>query len=348
MRKIYFLAFLLLLAFTTRAQITLTSADVGTVGSKYFMNVDTNGGAGIVVGSGGTNMAWDFTSLTPGLSDTIEFLDPASTPYGGDFPSSNLCIFQADLNGYAYLNSTSSELEIIGFAGDPANLGQTFVLPQLDPLKVATFPFTYQDSFQDTSIVEGTFEFNAFPPADSARLRSTAYRTLTADAWGTLEFPGATYNVLRVKEVATTNDQIFVHVPFIGWNQFSDTTYTDSTFTYWANSLGYLLCEIAYEGGSISRVTYQNPNQVSVSSGQLHEHVVYPIPAENTLHIKQRDPRPLLIEIHTLQGQLVKTKRQDGRNLEIDIADLPEGNYVVRLLDKEGKPRHSQIFSVDR
>lgn len=348
MRKLYFFALCMAFAFAANAQITLTSADVGAVGTKFFMKIDTSGGSGLVVGSGGTNQAWDFTMVSPGASDTVEFLDPATTPYGADFPNSNLCIFQSDANGYAYLVSDNSGLEIVGFAGDPANLGSTFVLPQEDPLRLANFPFTYGDSFQDTSIVDGSYEFTAFPPADSARLRSTAHRNLTADAWGELEFPGATYSTLRVKEVTTTWDSIWAHIPFLGWNLISDTVYTDSTFTWWANGEGYLICEIDYAGGDISRVVYQNPNQVNIWSGPVYEHIVYPIPANNTLHIQQHTPKPLNIEVYALTGQLLLQKKQDGRDLDVDISELQEGNYIVRLLDKDGAPLHSQPFVVRR
>ena len=335
-------------AFLGNAQITLTSADVGAIGSKYFMNIDTNNGAGLVIGPGGTNQAWDFSSVTPGLSDTIEFLDPANTPYAGDFPNANLAIFQSDLNGYAFLTSDNSSLEIIGVAGDPANLGQTFVLPQEDPLRVANFPFSYGDSFQDTSIIDASIEFTAFPPADSARLRTVAHRTLVADGWGDLEFPGATYNTLRVKEISTTWDSVWVHVPFFGWNLLQDTSYTDSTFTWWANGEGYLICEIVYEGGAIDRVTYQNPNQVSVANDPLYSHIVYPNPAQNTLHIQQRSPKPVVMEVYSLTGQLLLQKRQDGRDLEIDTSSLLEGHYILRLSDKHGLPLHSQAISIMR
>lgn len=348
MIRFYIATLLLLLSAPTQGQVTLTSADVGAIGTKFFMQIDTNGGAGLDLLTAGTNRSWDFTSLLPGLTDTIEFLDPATTGYGADFPTANLSIYQADLNGYAFLNSNSNSLEIIGFAGDPANLGATFILPQTDPLQVATFPFTYQDNFSDLSIVDGSFGFTAFPPADSGRIKSHADRALQADAWGELALPGAVYNVLRVKEITTTSDSIWIHIPFLGWNLFSDTTYTDSTFSWWGNGLGYILCEIAYSGGDISRITYQNPNQVSAAPIQTGIHSIFPNPAGERLHIRQDAPKPIQAQIYNLQGQLLRSKRQDGREVEVELEGLPEGAYMLRIMDKAGTPLHSEPFLIRR
>ncbi len=330
-----------LTAFQLSAQITLTDADIGAVGSSYIMGIDNSLDSTFTLGGDGPNQSWDFSSLGVDGVDTIGFLDPANTPYGADFPTSNLSISQPDLGGYGYLEYDAQSLSIIGLAGDPANVGQTFIIPLEDPQVIAQFPFTYGSTLVDTSIFDISAPFTAVPFTDSVRYRSTAVRTLDADSYGDLILPDGNHNTLRVRTITNTLDSIWIHVPFLGWSLFQDSTYTDSTFTWWENGSGYILCEASFDGPDLSSITYQGPVIVGKPVPTQVQFQAFPNPANDNLVVRREKPVPANFELYDQMGRLILTV--ESRELEtiLPVNDLPEGAYILRVQDQKSQASHS-------
>lgn len=329
-----------LAAFQVSAQITLTDADIGAVGSSYIMGVDNSLDSTFNLGGDGPNQSWDFSSLGVDGVDTVGFLDPANTPYPNDFPTSNLSIYQQDLDGYAYLEYDAQSLSIIGLAGDPAGVGQTFIIPLDDPQTIAQFPFTYGSNVVDTSIFDIKAAF-AIQFADSVRYQSTSIRTLEADSYGDLILPDGTHNTLRVKTISQTWDSIWIHIPFLGWGPFQDSTYTDSTFTWWENSNGYILCEASYTGPELTSVTYQNPVIVGKPAPANVQFQAYPNPANDQLVIRREKAVPANIELYDPLGRLIRSVESRELETMLPVEDLPEGAYILRVRDRKSNVSHS-------
>jgi hypothetical protein len=340
MRKFTFLVALMMGMAPVFGQITLTQADIGAIGSEYYMGIDTNLGTSFSLGSAGPNVTWDYTMLDGDIPDTVRFLDPASTPYGADFPSATMSIFQVSLDGYAYLESTSSALSILGLAGDPAGLGQTFVITQSDPEQVISFPFTYGDVLEDTSAFSITIPFTQIQGVDSIRLTSNVERNLEADAWGTLQLYGGNYNSLRIKEVRNTNNLIEAH-SFLGWLPFQDTTTIDSSYSWWDNTKGYLLCQVSMSDGMPSTADFQDPNIVGAASPTNPMGLqLYPNPVRNELHISMHKPEPVSLQLMDIHGKVVFEKNLSGAHHQVDLPDLSAGMYLYRVLNKRQTPVH--------
>lgn len=336
-KGLLFIAAFLLLQGTIFAQITLTQNDVGAIGSVYYMGVDEVIDPGTTVGNAGANQSWNFAGLNVDSRDTIRFVDPASTPYAASFPAANLCIQQSSLgDGLAYLTSSTSSLEIIGLAGDPADLGQTFVIPQSPSLTVANFPFTYGDNFLDTTEIDITIDGSGLPIpfVDSVRYQSLSFRDLDADAWGNLTLWSGSYNTLRVKEISTTFDSIWVKA-FGIWTLSQDSSYTDSSFTWWANNAGYLLCQADFLGPDLNEIQYQNPNPVAVAPTVAPMNRIYPNPANDKVIVEQNGQDYQYLEIMDLQGRTFRSHLLDGVRDEVNISDLPTGLYLYRLSGTE-------------
>lgn len=175
---------------------TLTSANsTPVVGEQIFnrfaqaANVDDK--------SGGANQTWDYSNLidSNGIIGA-QVVTPASTPYQGSFPTSNLAIKTLDDSAYLYFNSQTTELRELGAATNSATLIYT------KPKIYLPYPFSYNSFFTD-SVVEQSPQYNAV-------LRGKD--SLTGDGYGTLKLPGITYsNVLRVKyieNVTSTQDTL--------------------------------------------------------------------------------------------------------------------------------------------
>ncbi len=348
MRRILLLTLIVFAIQALPAQITLTSADIGAPGTEYYMGTDTNV-ASVNIGPAGANQSWDFTMLGAAVADTIRFLDPTNTPYAADYPTSNLAIFQADLGGYAYLESDANSLELIGIAGDPLGLGETFVIEQVDPFRIAQFPLTYGDNFSDTSIIDARIEVTGIiPVGDSARYKTTAFRELEVDGWGNLELFAGSYNSLRVKEVTTTFDSIWVKLPFIGWSLFQDSSYVDSTFTWWNKTKGYLLCEASYSGGVLGNITYQDPNIVGATEPEDRAFAIYPNPGQDYVRIERKKAGPVQATLVDVNGKALFEEKLLNRVHELSLLELPNGLYFLRFTDTDGQLLDVERLSIQR
>ena len=69
-----------------------------------------------------------------------------------------------------------------------------------------------------------------------------------------------------------------------------------------------------------------------MSETQDSELFIYPNPAKEKVTIEGIEATE--VEVYTALGRLVKTMR--GTN-EITVAELPQGVYLVRIADAEGK-----------
>lgn len=101
------------------------------------------------------------------------------------------------------------------------------------------------------------------------------------------------------------------------------TVYTK--FSEWAN-LPYT-CDLITE---ISHPDISN-NQSQV---YLDNVIVFPNPATNNITIQC--PRPAIIEITDIQGQLLKTLVSGDNNINIDISSFPGGLYFVEVKTEKG------------
>jgi hypothetical protein len=93
------------------AQITITQADVASLGYVIFRGTDTTF-TETPIGPGGTGMSWDFSGIVDDTGDTLAISDPVVLPNYSDFPSSNIAIINGGGTAYGILNSSS--LSIIG------------------------------------------------------------------------------------------------------------------------------------------------------------------------------------------------------------------------------------------
>ena len=137
-------------------------------------------------GTGGANITWDFSALTPTVAGTAKIVDPATTPYAAMFPTANYAI-QLTPNGapdsmYEYYHVTGTKWDIVGSSYSAASPGGDYTP---NPKTMIPFPFTFTQSVTDTFQKVGS---------------SASSVTITYDGYGTLVTPyRINSNVIRVK-----------------------------------------------------------------------------------------------------------------------------------------------------
>jgi Secretion system C-terminal sorting domain len=342
MRKTLLLAFFALLVTMIQAQPILNQSAVGAIGSTFYLGVQDTFPNGFSIGSAGANQSWDMGNLLVNGFDTISFVSPSTSPYAASFPTANMAINQASLDGTAFLQVSGGGLDLLGLAADLLGTGSPIVVQQTPPSRIAQFPFTYQNTFTNTTIIDETVDASSFGIAfvDSARIKKIQERNLEADGYGMLVLPaGSNANVLRVKEINLQTDSIFIHT-FLGWSLFQDSVYTDSTFTWWNTTKGYYLAQATYIGGTISAIRYQDPVIVGAPEPTGIAFQVYPNPASDRLFI-DTDGKTYDLRISDLQGRVIAQQKLHGTHAEVAVGELQRGFYLYAIIDKNGFAKQS-------
>src|ERR1700741_4920579 len=150
-----------------------------------FTAVVSGAGNTVAPGTGGANITWDLSGLSPSELGAIEFVTPSTTPYFSTFPSSNLCIkitpTGSSVSIYQYDKVTATRWDQIANSYAGPGTGKDYTA---NPESFLKFPFQYNESFIDT------FQ------STSGGVSSV---TITYDGYGTLKTPFGTYNnVVRV------------------------------------------------------------------------------------------------------------------------------------------------------
>lgn len=347
MRKYLLLTLLCGITLSLSAQITITDSDVGPIGEVYVMAYDTL--PSVDEGSAGTSQTWDYSGITMHVMDTIGIEDPASTPYAANFPGSNLCVHSLTNESFIYSVLSADSMYAEGIAFDPFQTGTPFIIP-MDPVRLtARFPLNYGDSWMTNTAFDFKTEFSLFPGVDSIRSKSISDITANVDAWGSLTTPMGSYDVIRVREIEHTIDSTWGY-SFGMWTLFDNGETTDSTFTFWANSVGYLLAEVAYDDmGNLSSVQVMSDQVVAVDEAVSASSIkAWPNPADNVLNLEISDVAAAEVVVLDLQGRELFRAPVNAGQVALDLEGLAPAMYLFRILDDKAAPLHSGRFQVAR
>lgn len=232
------------------AQITINNSHFLQIGSKVYQVTDTLP-ANSNIGPAGANQTWTFTNLNLHTFDSIEAVNPASTPAGSQFPTSNLALVQQG-GAYVYFNNSSTELNILGATVPAFNI----TLPYTNPEKVMVYPSTYQTVYSDTSVATVTFPGALLQlPFDSIRVKQLKFRNGMVDAYGSLTTDEGTFNnTLRFNDTIVQLDSVWGKSNlFPVWNELitqQTTIYETSWLTNDAN-YGYPLLQVVDDGAGV-------------------------------------------------------------------------------------------------
>lgn len=162
------------------AQPVLEYANLVPIGTTTAIHMVTAPGASDP-GPDGANVTWDFSSATLQLNaGTVSWVDPATTPQGSSYPTSNLAQVVAAPIGtiYNYFDLQPAHLDQLanGVGGSDASV-------YADPKTIIQFPLHYQDSYTDNFTDNG---------APASYIRSYT-------GYGTVILPTGTYtNVVKM------------------------------------------------------------------------------------------------------------------------------------------------------
>jgi PKD repeat protein len=233
MKRIFTLGLILFITISSFAQISLSSADMPVAPWTQRIAKETLPLPAINFGSKGANQVYDFSNLTPSLTDTIMYKVLTSAQQSA-FPGADDAV-TSDNVSYLYTKTTSTVFDVRGIEGQFVSGGAVIQAPFSTPSDIFHFPTTYGTNFSGTSALSKTV-----PGCDvgqcsvnQVRLTTNATYTDTADGWGKVITPVGAYKCLRKKRKETTTTLTeYKLFAFSSWTTLSNTTTTTVRYTY--------------------------------------------------------------------------------------------------------------------
>lgn len=71
---------------------------------------------------------------------------------------------------------------------------------------------------------------------------------------------------------------------------------------------------------------------------------IYPNPVKNTIHIKTKEPNTYFVEIISLAGQTIKKDIYESKTGSINLSDLGEGFYILKLVNANNNKTYHKSF----
>lgn len=313
---------LLLLSNKSNAQITVTSTNFATVGDQVIMSNDTTTTMSVM--ASGTSLSFDFTALNAHSDDTIDFVNPSSTPYAADFPTSNMALDYND-GSYIFTNSTASIIEVTGaiLLGVP--------IKATNPQTMISFPSNYGDYNVDTYELKGQVAGSTVGlPYDSVRITVSGTKYSHVDAWGLLNTPNASFSVLRINDTVYEN-QFAEGKAFGVWSPLlnqDDTTYSHTYASDYANSKFMV---VSYDYNPATGQTDGTIEWVKLGIAGIEENnlnfAIYPNPTNDLLNVSTLEK----IESITITDLTGKVVLSNNLKNNINVSSLTNGNYFISV-----------------
>ena len=331
------------------AQITVTDADLISIGDVIYQAYDTVPASSISVGNTGPSQIWDFSTLQVQKYDTTEFIDPAGTPFVTYHPTANLCI--EDDGEYIYINKNMQGLSFVGF--DNIQYPQLVLpLPLTYGLNIIVGPIVIMDSvfanpgFISHSLAPAISLNPLYNQVDSINIFIESSTEFNVDAYGDVIIPMGTFDALRLKTDDVTAQDILLYCSSTitgngSWHLMPDSDIeTTSSYSWWTNDplVKFPLVQMDIDSlGAIAEVNFMHsPATSSVSDLSTINFKIYPIPSSNKLTIDAQNDELTSLELVDLTGKVI-LKKEFTQSTSLDVLDIAKGMYFLDLKTAEGK-----------
>jgi hypothetical protein len=326
---------------TALAQITITSGDVNNmfaVGNSATIHQDDLITTVDIGSPGGGNM-WDFTMLQSSFSVDLESVDPASTPYIGDFLGADICTYsfgfsqgtQADIWSYSTLNGTFDNMG----SGISVSPDTVFKLINNLPEIQAEFPMTFNTNWMQTYTQSMTIEINGIP---LFTIQSTIDKNVSVDAYGSMTLPGgANFDALRLREERTVTLPPLPGITSVSYTFLAKNGAQVSVSAADANppNSGTINVDgVSYNGS----MTTTSVEQISGLPNDYYLSQNYPNPFNPSTNIEYSIPSESFVELKVYDvlgneiASLVNEQQQAGvYRADFTADNLPSGMYFARI-----------------
>ena len=316
------------------AQPSITSASMPKAGDTLRYSTASPTSLPSNYQTGGANMSWDFSSMTPLTQTLNNYYGASKTPYGfyffgqiGQKTADTIGAGPITLtNVYSfYTNSTKVfKAEGIGYQYSGFPLASMYK----DDDEIYQFPLNYGDV--DTS----TFNFKFSIPGDLFALVQSGKRVNNADGWGTIKTPFGEYkDVLRLKSFVDQIDTVT--------SQFGKFPIPRKTMIYRWLSTTERIPVMEIQGTIVAQTGKFTPTQVryrdgfigklSATSVEVLALKLYPNPGNGVVVISGLKPGDTWLMRDVLGKQIAVNRVGDAG---FDSDNLLAGIYYIMVGDR--------------
>ncbi|HMR87087.1 MAG TPA: T9SS type A sorting domain-containing protein [Saprospiraceae bacterium] len=368
--------FLVLLSVTmASSQITVTNTTFPAIGDTLKYRTTGNPSSPVNVGSTNGPQTWNFNFLNSGGFEFTEiYLNPILGQFEA-FPISNLMILTED-GQEQYLRTSATKLEAIGFAGENGFLPTNLAIKYTDKpiLRVAPLDFITSNNSNgkfnvdiSTDILPDSLLGNL--PIDSIRIQFSGTTSGLVDAFGSLLIQNKTFEVLREKSTVTTKTDLFVKIPFLGWQNPANLGFdipggfgeffgidTSIVYNFYTNTRKEILVSAEFNAANeFQSVSFADVGGIISSSYDIsvnHAMTLYPNPATQFINIETKDWKEGLyfLTITDMSGRVVffeNTKLSENDKKQISTIGLSAGQYIFTARDKFNQGVRSIKFVIN-
>jgi len=328
------------------AQPTITTAALPQIGYVFNMMADTTPAdlATFTVSAGSASaQTWNYSAEFANVyGEANAFVNPSGGSGSSNFPGANLAMQQPNGTDWIYFMGNTNGLYVDGAY---VNLQGTNVALDLTPNSLAIpMPSTY--GFNNNTMSTATF--TAIVQTYTVLVKHFADRTVTADAFGSLTTPIATYpNTLRFKTFEATRDSIFFDV-FGTWTFAQEQTDSSTNYTWIQDSPDAQLMNIDMDKNNMvtkatCMQTFNNGIATITQSGAAFN--VYPNPATHTAYLtyENKSSGAVSLQMFDMSGRLVGNLMNEDQAIgkqkvfiNVESMHLPKGLYFLHLKNGEG------------
>jgi len=357
-KKILFIS-IASVAISAKAQVTITSSDIVTIGK--LLVIGNNDDVNLIPGNAGANQTWNFSTINSVSDETTDVQNPAWSGFQADFPNSNIALKTDQY--YRFITNTPSALYADGATIETPFIGGTSKIKFSTPEKMLQFPANINGTFTTTSSYTVEVPYETTIPytlpilgqidvtVDKFKISAHRTRIVTNDASGSLTTPLGTYATLRVKDYLIEVDSIYANISapialgyialpagaFPGIN--NPTIDTTTSFTWWANNIGYALLSMNFDNDTSSNVKYLKsmPSVSGLIETDGSSTNLFPNPSNGVVNISSQNEKLSQLQIFTTNGELVNvTNIADGKKT-FDVSNLQAGVYFYNVLDTKNQ-----------
>ena len=313
------------------AQVTVTSSNLANVGDVLYEAEDTIPNSSIAPGGVG-QQTWDFSNVVAHTVKVQEFVNPATTPNGGDFTNSNLCMYLPSDTSYVYISKSASAISIDGMAAIfPDETTPTSMFKDPSELLIS-YPLNLNDNVSDSSHMEIIF--------GNYRMVESLTKEYTVDAWGQVTIPVGTYDVLRVSRTNITIQDLQMNVGGDSWTTLQTSIDTTYAYEWWTNDNEIKLIVCSFDWDIEQNVVdgefvYYTEEPLAINTVDEIENInIYPNPTSGIFTIDGNNITD--IQIIDVTGKIIYAEKTSKTISNIDLRDFSNGVYFVKVKTVNG------------
>lgn len=358
-----------------KAQTTITNSIFLAPGDTLVRSLTANT-AGVTITPPASNAQnWNMSFLTTDatLFDSVRFAS-AGVSFSS-FPNTEIILPVAGF-GQGYVDVDTSAMTMVGASLDL--MGLTFVSPFVNTQTLQTAPLGYGTTLNDTHTLRFATHVDSVQglrmlidqlglpvSPDSIRLSINGTSELIVDAFGDLTLFDSTYTVLRQKVEVINATTIEAYVPAFGSGFWLDVTsliagqfpipLSDTTFRYdflrEGSKIPVVRINMDGTGTSIRDIEFKGYNEnTAVNAHELKEITVFPNPAKEQIAVNCTEINETFnIQVVDAMGRVIyKSENFNENTVQLDVRELPTGNFVLLLNAENGKLLAVKKISIQR